>query len=118
MQVSYNKLKTFEECALKYRLTYIEKQPRPPIAWLSFQRKIHAALAQYHTLARRDGTVDIDELLTAYDVIWDIAKNPELRDGVEYQEGEEILRMYADLEGRRDRVPAYLEKKLSVPFGP
>jgi len=118
MQVSYNKLKTFEECALKYRLTYIEKQPRPPIAWLAFQRKVHAALAQYHTLARRDGNVDIDELLRAYDDIWNLTQHPQLRDGVEYQEGEEILRLYADLESRRNRVPAYLEKKLSVPFGP
>ena len=118
MQVSYNKLKTFEECPLKYRLTYIEKQPRPPIAWLAFQRKIHAALAKYHTLARLDGTVDVDEVLRAYDEIWDVGKHPEVRDAVDYQEGEEILRLYADLEGRRNRVPAYLEKKLSVPFGP
>jgi len=118
MQVSYNKLKTFEECALKYRLTYIEKQPRPPIAWLAFQRKIHAALAKYHTLARLDGTVDVDEVLRAYDEIWDVANHPEVRDGIDYHEGEDILRMYADLESRRNRVPAYLEKKLSVPFGP
>jgi DNA helicase-2/ATP-dependent DNA helicase PcrA len=118
MQVSYNKLKTFEECALKYRLAYVEKQPRPPIAWLAFQRKVHAALAKYHTLARADGTVNIDELLREYDVIWDAGKHPEVRDGVEYQEGEEILRLYADLERRRNRVPAYLEQKISDPFGP
>lgn len=118
MQVSYNKLKTYEECALKYRLAYVEKQPRPPIAWLAFQRKIHAALARYHTLAKLDGTVDIDQLLRDYDTIWDADKHPEVREGEDYQEGEEILRLYADLERRRNRVPAYLEKKLSVPFGP
>jgi len=57
MQVSYNKLKTFGECALKYRLAYIERVPRPPIGTLGFQRRLHAALAQYHHFARRDGIV-------------------------------------------------------------
>ena len=118
MQVSYNKLKTYQECALKYRLAYIEKQPRPPIAWLAFQRRIHAALARYHTLARLDGTVDIDELLREYDTLWEASKHPEVRDGADYLDGEEILRLYADLEQRRNRVPAYLEKKISVSYGP
>jgi hypothetical protein len=48
MQISYNKLKTFGECALKYRLAYIEKLPRPALPTLAFQRRLHAALAKYH----------------------------------------------------------------------
>ena len=56
MQLSYNKLQTFGECALKYRFAYIERLPRPPIAALAFHRRLHAALEKYHFFARRDGS--------------------------------------------------------------
>ncbi|MEO7716818.1 MAG: PD-(D/E)XK nuclease family protein [Capsulimonas sp.] len=118
MQVSYNKLKTFGECPLKYRLTYVERLPRPPIAWLGFQRRVHLALARYHDIAKRDGSVRIEELLSAYEKVWELDKYPELRDGTEYQDGEEILRMYCDNEQRKRRVPAHLEKKVRCSFGP
>lgn len=118
MIVSYNKLKTFEECALKYRLTYVERLPRPPIASLAFQRRIHAALAQYHFYAKRDGVVRWEELQAAYDDLWSAREHPEVRAGAAYREGEEILRRYCERENRLGRVPAFLEHTLRVSFGP
>jgi len=118
MNASYNKLKTFGECPLKYRLSYIEKLPRPPIRWLSFQRRIHAALHQYHALAKLDGTVKIDELLHAYDELCGVNQDAAIRETEEYQEGEEILRLYCDVERHKARVPAHLEHRIRVAFGP
>ena len=118
MQVSYNKLKTFEECALKYRLAYIERLPRPPIGSLAFHRRLHAALAQYHLFAKRDGIVREEELLAAYADIWEANQSPAIRETKAFQEGEAILRRYCESENQKQRVPAYLEHRLRVAFGP
>jgi RecB family exonuclease len=118
MQISYNKLKTFGECALKYRYTYIERLPRAPIRSLGFHRKLHAALGQYHHFAKRDGIVREEELLKAYARIWEVERDSSLRESKEYQEGEEILRRYCETENGKNRVPAYLEHPLKVAFGP
>src|SRR5207247_1596330 len=98
MQISYNKLKTFGECPLKYRLAYVERLPRPPIASLVFQRRLHAALARYHFFARRDGLVREGDLLSAYAEIWNVAEYPQVRETKSYREGEEILRRYCESE--------------------
>ena len=92
MQLSHNKFQTFGECALKYRLAYIERLPRPPIAALAFHRGLHAALAKRHFFARRDGVVREDELLAAYAEICEISRNPEVQETKQYREGEDILR--------------------------
>lgn len=118
MHVSFNKLKTFNECALKYRFTYVERLPRPPIASLSFYRRMHAALANYHFLAKRDGSVRQEDLLRAYAESWNVVRNPEVRETKTFQEGEEILRRYCRTEQEKGRIPVYLERSLHVPFGP
>ena len=118
MQISYNKLKTFGECALKYRLAYVERLPRPPIASLAFQRRLHAALARYHHFARRDGIVNEQELLDAYAELHDVKSNPDVRQSPPFQEGEAILRQYCELENQKQRVPAFLEHTVRVAFGP
>src|SRR5262249_16903539 len=107
MQISYNKLKTFGECALKYRLAYVERLPRPVLPGLAFQRRLHAALARYQFLARRDGVVREEELLSAYADIWGATESPGVRETKGYQEGEAILRRYCQDENRKQRVPAY-----------
>jgi RecB family exonuclease len=118
MQFSYSKLKTFGDCALKYRLTYVERVPRPPVRSLAFHRRMHAALARYHTFARRDGMVDLPEILSAYDGLWQAERDPEIRQSKAYREGEEILRLYHRTEARSGRVPAVLEHKIRVAVGP
>jgi RecB family exonuclease len=118
MQLSYNKLKTFGECALKYRYTYIERLPRPPVQSLAFHRRLHAALAKYHHFAKRDGAVRLEELLDAYARLCGAETDPQARQTKAYQEGEEILRLYCEKEGRTGRVPAYLEYRARVEFGP
>lgn len=118
MQVSYNKLKTFGQCPLKYRLTYVEKVPRPPLGHLAFNRRIHSVLRVYHDLARLDGVVRVDDLLKIYDEHSGADREPQIRDGEEYREGEEILRLYCERENRKGRIPAHLEHKIRAPFGP
>lgn len=118
MQLSYNKLKTFSDCALKYRLAYIERLPRPPLAALAFHRRLHAALCKYHFFSKRDGTVQEEDLLTAYAQICGADQLPAVREKKSYQEGEEILRRYCETENQKGKVPAYLEHTLTVAFGP
>ena len=118
MQVSYNKLKTFGDCALKYRLTYVERAPRPPLGHLAFHRRIHSVLQHYHDLARLDGVVKIDELLRIYDEHTGADKDSSIREQEDYHEGEEILRLYCDRENRKGRVPAHLEQKVQASYGP
>jgi RecB family exonuclease len=117
MQLSFNKLKTFGECALKYRLAYVERLPRPPVRALAFHRKIHAALSSYHRLAER-GAVDEDELLSAFAKIAGADEDRAIRETKAFQEGEEILRLYARNEREKGRAPAYLEHPLKVELGP
>jgi RecB family exonuclease len=59
-----------------------------------------------------------DDLLAAYADIWGAEENPQVRDTKSYQEGEDILRRYCQTENRKQRVPAYVEHTLQVPFGP
>ena len=118
MQLSYNKLQTFGECALKYRFAYIERLPRPPIAALAFHRRLHAALAKYHFFARRDGVVREEELLAAYADICEVSRNPETQETKQYREGKDILQRYCQAENQKGRVPAYLEHTLTFAFGP
>jgi CRISPR/Cas system-associated exonuclease Cas4 (RecB family) len=118
MQLSFNKLKTFGECALKYRYAYVERLPRPPVKSLAFHRRVHAALSDYHRLARRDGSVSEEELMRAYAKIAGADEDRGVRESRAFQEGEEILRLYASNEREKGRVPAYLEHPLKVEFGP
>ena len=118
MQLSYNKLRTFGECRLKYRLAYVERLPQPPLRSLAFHRNLHATLRQYHHFARRDGVVDEKELLTAYAHIYDAGRQPEVRESKGYQEGEAILKRYCATENQKARVPALLEHTVRFAFGP
>lgn len=118
MQLSYNKLKTFRECALRYRYTYLERLPRPPVKTLAFHRRLHEALANYHRFAKRDGKVDLEALLQSYARRCGADTDSAVRQSRAYQEGEEILRLYYETEWHNARVPAYLEHPLRVEFGP
>jgi RecB family exonuclease len=118
MQLSYNKLKAFSDCALKYRYAYVERQPRSPIASLTSQRRLHAALAKYHFYAKRDGVVRPADLLEAYAEISGANADASVRDSRSYRDGEEVLRKYCERENAAERTPAYLEHKLRVEFGP
>jgi DNA helicase-2/ATP-dependent DNA helicase PcrA len=118
MRLSYNKLKTFGECALKYRLAYVERLPQPPVRGLDFQRRLHQALALYHHFAKRDATVREEDLLAEYARLCEVERHPEVRESTSFQEGEEILRRYCETENQKGRVPAYLEHTLQFPFGP
>lgn len=117
MQLSFNKLKTFGECALKYRYAYVERLPRPPITALAFHRRLHTALSDYHRMAK-GGVVSEEELLAAYAKIAGADEDRAVRESRAFLEGEEILRTYARNEKEKGRVPAYLEHPLKVEFGP
>lgn len=117
MQLSFNKLRTFGECALKYRFAYVERLPRPPIRALAAQRRLHAALASFHRAAPRDGVVSEKALLETWCRLWGADADPGLRESREYREGEEMLRLYVRTQSQ-ERVPAYVEHPLRAEFGP
>jgi len=82
--LSYNKLKIHGECALKFRLAYIEKLSRPLVAVLAFHLRLHAALAQYPAFAKHGGNVREEERLDARATNWDARHDPSLREKKSY----------------------------------
>ncbi len=117
MRVSYTKLATFETCHLQYRLKYVERLKAGGAPPQAASVRIHAALRQYHQAARRDGRVDVADVLRAYDSLWP-AQDAASRASEEYHEGEDILRAYAAHEAQMMRVPLLLEHPVNVSFGP
>ena len=107
MRVSYNKLRTFGECWLKYRLAYVKRLLQPPLCVLTFHRKLHATLRQYHYFASRDGIVREEELLNAFAHIYEVERQSEVRESKAYQEGEAIMRRYCAVENENRQSLSY-----------
>lgn len=116
MRLSYSKLNTYRQCALRYRFTYLDRLPRRPRRLFRAARRIHYALMRWLTYAR-SGAPRWEEVLAAYDSAWGALQEPELRDTRDYQEGLEILRAYHDANVERPCQPVFLEYKFQVPIG-
>lgn len=116
MRISYSKLNTFDQCALRYRFAYIERLPRPPVTTTAFANHLHKALMRYHRLGRTDGNVDEAILQTTFKTVWEEAGSDKVK--ARYEEGLDILRRYAERENRLERVPAFLEHAIKTAFGP
>ena len=117
MRVTYTKLNTFSQCALRYRFAYIERLPRPPVTTLAFANRVHTVLKRFHTHNRTDGRIDAEKLLQTLDDVWEeagCAKDPKTR----YPDALEVMTRYIERESALRRVPVMVEQKIKTAFGP
>jgi RecB family exonuclease len=116
MQLSYSKVRTYRECPLKYRFTYVEKLPKPPRPF-TLATRMHHALNAYHLYAR-PGQPNFEEMVRRYDEAWDIARRPEVREDRQYREGLALLEQYHQNVGPTIQPPLMLERRVKLPLGP
>ena len=117
MRLSYSKLNTYRQCALRYRFTYLERLPRRPRRLFRAAKRIHHALMRWLTYART-GSPRWEDVKTAYDAAWGVLQDPSLVETRDYQEGLQILQDYHQANAERPCQPVYLEHKFNIPLGP
>lgn len=116
MQLSYSKLKTYQECPLRYRFTYLDRLPRRPRRLFRAGRRIHHALMRWLVYAR-SGSPRWEDVEAAYNAAWDSGDEKGERSGRDYDEGLQILRDYHEANLDRPCRPVFLEHKFSVRLG-
>lgn len=114
MRLSYSKLQTYRQCALRYRLTYLDRLPRRPRRLFRAARRVHAALMRWLVYARR-GEPLWSEVEQAYRLAWGVALPAEAdRD---YAEGLALLRQFHEANRGRPCTPVLLEHRFQVQVG-
>jgi len=116
MQLSYSKLRTYRECPLRYRFTYLDRLPRRPRRLFRAARRVHAALMRWLTYAQA-GAPDWPRAEAAYRAAWGTPDaGPPLGDR-DYEEGLAILRAFHEANADRPAQPVFLEHRFTVPLG-
>ena len=116
MQLSYSKLKTYGQCPLRYRFTYLDRLPRRPRRLFRAGRRVHHALMRWLVYAK-SGSPRWEDVAAAYDAAWDAADDPALKGSKDYDEGLQILREYHEVNLERACRPVFLEHKFSLRLG-
>jgi RecB family exonuclease len=116
VQLSYSKINTYRQCALRYRFTYLDRLPRRPRRLFRAGRRIHHALMRWLVYAK-NGPPRWEEVEAAYAAAWDSAEDPAARGSKDFDEGLQILREYHEVNQDRPCRPVFLEHKFSVRFG-
>lgn len=114
LELSFSKLKTYQECPYRYLLIYSKGLRAPPGPHSSLGHSIHKALELYAT---RKGST-LEELLYAYQDGW---KHEGYADSIQamefYQRGEGILKKYFENERTRQSEVLYSEKDFKIDLG-
>lgn len=116
MRLSYSKLKTYGQCPMRYRFTYLDRLPRRPRRLFQAGRRVHAALMRWLTYARTD-TPHWERVVDAYDTAYGAVREPVIRESRDYQEGLRILEDYHHANLENPGHPVFLEHKFSIRVG-
>jgi RecB family exonuclease len=116
VQLSYSKIKTYRQCPLRYRFTYLDRLPRRPRRLFRAGRRIHHALMRWLVYAKK-GVPRWEEVEAAYNAAWDSAEDPAARGSRDYDEGLQILRGYHEANAQRPCRPVLLEHRFSARLG-
>ncbi len=116
MRLSYSKLNTYRQCALRYRFTYLDRLPRRPRRLFRAGRRIHQTLMRWLTYAGA-GPPRWPEVEAAYESAWRSSGEAPSTDSRDYLEGLEILREFHEANLDRPCRPVLLEHKFVVPLG-
>ena len=117
VRITYTKLNTYSQCALRYRYAYIERLPRPPFTTMAFATRLHKVLKQFHGQGKTDGIVDEAKLLQTLETVWEEAQCGKSKKSG-YADGVDILKSYAKRQSELGRVPVMVERPMKTAFGP
>lgn len=116
--LSYSQLQTFEMCPLHYKLQYVLKLPKEPVAALTFGTTIHATLRDYHQLIINKNPANEEILFELLEKNW-------INEGYKYKDHEqsakikakEILELYLKSEyAKPDRKTIAVEQPFIFPI--
>jgi RecB family exonuclease len=116
MQLSYSKLRTYGECPLRYRFTYLDRLPRRPRRLFRAGRRVHAALMRWLTYAR-SGQPAWPQVEAAYRQAWETSDGGAPLGERDYEEGLGILRAFHEANVDRPAQPVFLEHRFTIPLG-
>lgn len=117
MRLSYSKIAAYRQCPQRYRLSYINRVPRPPIPHMAFARRIHGVLYGFHAMAGRR-EVRLEDLLQEYRLSFSHAEDPHFESSEAYRDGAEIITNYYLAHRDVRQAPALLEHKFQVDLFP
>lgn len=112
--LSYSAVKTYEECPLKYKYSYVLNIPQPATHALTFGDTIHKTLKELHSRLLF-GPVSYEELLEIYAKNWDPNGylSSEHREQ-QFEAGKGLLKNYFADTANLQAKPAELEKWFNI----
>jgi putative RecB family exonuclease len=117
VHLSYSKIAAYRQCPQRYRLTYINRVPRPPIPHMAFARRVHTVLHGFHALAGQR-RIQWEELLQEYRMSFRETGELHPEDAPEFRDGAEILKGYFEANQHIRQAPALLEYRFRVDLFP
>ncbi len=116
--LSYSKLRTFEDCPLKYKFSYLYKIPTPSVAAANFGTSVHEALNKFYESLQNGAEPSLDYLKELYEKHW-IPRGYDSRahHNARKKQGIEILENYYKSHDNNWVIPEMLEKAFNLKIG-
>lgn len=121
LRLSFTRIDTLRNCALRFRLQYVDRLPQRPAPALSFGSSVHAVLEWLHD-RKVPELPPLDEALEVLREVWDSTGYAEVDRAVqlrEYEHARAVLAAYhARVEREGMRTPVATEAWFELPVGP
>ena len=119
LRLSFTRIDTLRNCALRFRYQYVDRLPQRPAPALSFGSSIHAVLEWVHDRKVPD-VPPLDEMLDRLREVWDSSGYAEVEKAVqvrEYERARDVLAAYHARVSREGmRTPVGTEAWFELPF--
>ncbi len=119
LRLSFTRIDTLRNCALRFRYQYVDRLPQRPAPALSFGSSIHAVLEWVHDRKVPD-VPPLDEMLDRLREVWDSSGYAEVEKAVqvrEYERARDVLAAYHARVSREGmRTPVGTEAWFDLPF--
>ena len=119
---SHSKIKTFEQCPLRYKYKYLDKIPEPKETIEAYLGKVvHSVLEWLYTKLKEKSVPNIDELINYYLLVWEknysddlLIVRKEFSHKYYFEKGVEYLLSYYRNNFPFDKNTLELEKKILI----
>ncbi|MGA1077739.1 MAG: RecB family exonuclease [Nitriliruptoraceae bacterium] len=119
LRLSFTRIDTLRNCALRFRYQYVDRLPQRPAPALSFGSSIHAVLEWVHDRKVPD-VPPLEEMLDRLREVWDSSGYAEVEKAVqvrEYERARDVLAAYHARVSREGmRTPVGTEAWFELPF--
>lgn len=113
--LSYTQVSTYEECALKYKYSYVLKIPTPPSASLSYGSSIHDTLRDFHNKLRFENNVEESDLMHMFEKNWQpLGYLDAEHRNQSFKEGQALLHRYYEKNKDSKIKPKFIEQAFNV----